>query len=104
MAQVIDLYQQSSNLIGVELFDSGDSPVADATVELTILDHNREELAGTAWPQTLTSDGEGGYSITLPSTTDIDHGLNYFLVIDCSSPTKGDIYIELYAKGKIYGR
>ena len=94
----ITIYEQSSNRIWIQLFDSDGEPVTDATVNLTMVDQNQEPVSGVAWPQELTNQGNGVYDITLPGTLGAIRNQSYWSQFDGTSPAKGDVYVETLTK------
>jgi hypothetical protein len=69
------IYVDSSNLLvvtSVKNYVSGDY-INDATVEVTILDDNNQEVSGETWPKAVGPLGVSGtYRCTLPYDLDIN--------------------------------
>ena len=92
------LVEKTSNKIEVTIWDDTQSPVTDATIQVTVVDQNQEAVPGIAFPQTMTNEGGGVYSVLLAGDLEIVRNQNYWVQIQSSSPTRGDLYQEALAK------
>lgn len=95
--ECIKLFEKSANLVENFLADEEEKAVTDATVLFTLVDQNQEPVPGLAYPQTMQNEGDGRYSINLPSSLEIVRGENYWAQFASSSLSKGPHYQETLA-------
>ena len=96
----MQIYLNNSNvmrLTGLRNVRTGDV-IADADVELTLLDPDGDEVAGQTWPVTLAPEGGGTYFVVLPPSLNIDRGTSYDAVVTATGGgATGEWHCSLFA-------
>lgn len=80
-----DIYLDNDYVVKLDgLKDDDGTAVTAATVEARVLDRDKEEVAGIAWPVTLSHTSNGNYEGTIDKALQLEDKALYYVEVTAS--------------------
>lgn len=90
------LYISNDLLLSLSLSDDLGAPITSGSIQVSIKDTSKSEVAGHAWPLQLQHQGAGVWSGVIDAGTQLEYGKKYTVEITASSSGLDGFFKKTY--------